>query len=411
MKCKIPQKQLVAALKTIKTSKALGKFDNDEEICLMISLDKENNKVGFIASNIGVWVGSSIESSDFVKEDNPDEVFEVEEDGEIFVEAREFISLIETFPSDCILQMSREEKKEIDNFTVSILKSKQEGKKKSISFLSVIKPKFFETSPPEEKRKRITVSGKEISKAVNSVEFASEVDTSRQHLWGIQVEIFGEKDISACTTDTYRICWYDKEGTSRDGESKTVTPIKSSFVSALKCLDQKQDVHLDIGDKYTVLSQGGQWHGVPNAIQVGEDAMPEWRAIASSLKRRCRKHVDVPRKALLDCLKTATLTAGGRYGLRINFNSKEKHIVISVDSIGENCAVSSYMSETEPLDDECFSGEIEDSVTFRAEHLKEIVGKFGSDSIRFHLQGSDQTVMITDENEDFQYISSVVRSI
>lgn len=144
---------------------------------------------------------------------------------------------------------------------------------------------------------------------------------------------------------------------------------------------------------------------------MGDDAMPDWRAIVGSLSKRCRNTVDVPRKALLDCLKTATLTSGGRSGLRMCFNSKEGHVVISVDSVEDDCEIRSYMTETEPLEDDCFSGDIEESVTFRAEHLKEIVGKYKSDSIRFHLQGTDQSVIISDLNADFQYISSVIRSL
>lgn len=411
MKCKIPQKQLVAALKVIKNSKALGKIDKDEEICIRILFDKKENKVEFIASNIGVWVCSSVSISNFIKSKTPDEIFGVEEEGEIFLEAREFISLMETFPPDAILQMAVEMKKSVNNFTVSIIKSEKKGKKKSISLLSVIKPKFFDTSPPDEKRDRISIDGAALIEAVGSVEFASEADPSRQHLWGVQVEIFGNNDIAACTTDTYRICWFDKEGNVRSDNPTVVTPVKSSLVSALKSLDPKKTIHIDIGEKYSVVSQDDQWHGIPNAIQMGDDAMPDWRSIAGSLNKRCRKTVDVPRKALLDCLKTATLTSGGRSGLRICFNSKEGHVLISVDSIEDNCEIRSYMSETEPLDADCFNGDIEDSVTFRAEHLKEIVGKFKSDSIRFHIQGTDQAVMITDLNSDVEYISSVIRGL
>jgi len=411
MKCKIPQKQLVEALKVIKTSKALGKFDNDEEICIKISFNKEDNKVEFMASNIGVWVCSSVKYSDFSKEKNSDELFGVEESGEVFIEAREFISLIETFHKDNILIMEIDESGDVNRFTASSSDPSKKGKKKTVSFLSIFKPKFFETSPPDEKRKRVMVSGSAILEAVKSVEFASETDVSRMHLWGIQVEIFGEDDIATCSTDTYRICWFDKTGTSRKEDPTMVTPIKSSFLSALKCIDSKRGVNIDIGEKYTILSQEGQWHGIPNAIQIGKDSMPEWRSIADSLKHRCRKYVDIPRLPLQDCLKTATLTSGGRYGLRICFNSEKSNVFMSADNIEDDYSISSYMSETEPLDAKCFSEDIECSVTFRAEHLKEIIGKFKSDSVRFYLQDTDQTVIVVDENEDFQYISSVVRSL
>ena len=99
MKCKIPQKKLASTLKVIKTSKALNKanlsnIDRENEICLKISFNKEKNEIEFIASNIGVWVSMSVDASDFISYDDADEMFEVEESGEIFVESSEFISLI-----------------------------------------------------------------------------------------------------------------------------------------------------------------------------------------------------------------------------------------------------------------------------------------------------------------------------
>ena len=416
MKCKIPQKKLISALKVIKTSKALNKvnlskIDSENEICLNIIFDKEENKIKFIASNIGVWVGISIDAADFISYDDPEEVYKVEESGEVFVESSEFISLVETFPSDCLLDMFMEENDGMKHFTVSILNSKQKGKKKSATFLSVIRPKFFEDNPPDEKRKIKIVDVESLVNAVNGVEFASELDPIRQHLWGIQLEIYGEKDIASCATDTLRLCWYDQEGIDRDEKPTIVTPIKSSLVSAVKNLDPKETVNVHIGKQYTILQQKGQWHGIPNAIQIGEDRMPEWRDLVRSIKARCRDFVDVPRKPLVNCLKSATASSAGRYGIRMIFDSSKKNVVFSVESIENNFDIRSHMTETEPLSDDCFGSEIRCTVSFRIEHLKEIVNKYKSDKIRFMMQGDNQTTMIIDQNASFQYISTVIRDI
>ena len=70
--------------------------------------------------------------------------------------------------------------------------------------------------------------------------------------------------------------------------------------------------------------------------------------------------------------------------------------------------IDSYLKETVPLSGDDFNSETLDSVTFSAEYLKEIVSKYKSDKIKFKIQGTDQTVMIIDENEDFQYITTVL---
>ena len=85
MKCIVPQKNLVSALKIIKNSKALDKVEIDKETAIRVKFCESENKIEFIASNVGVWVISTIDLSDFSKKKNPEEFFSIEDGGEIFV--------------------------------------------------------------------------------------------------------------------------------------------------------------------------------------------------------------------------------------------------------------------------------------------------------------------------------------
>jgi len=119
----------------------------------------------------------------------------------------------------------------------------------------------------------------------------------------------------------------------------------------------------------------------------------------------------VPRKPFLECLKTAMLTSGGRYGVRLFFDSKAKELKFSAENLDMDSNITSYLTETEPLSDDAFNAETQDSITFSAEYLREIISKYKSDKIKFRIQGTDQTVIISDDNEDFQYISTVIGKI
>jgi len=411
MKCIVPQKNLVSALKIIKNSKALDKVEIDKETAIRVKFYEAENKIEFIASNVGVWVISTIDLSDFSKKKNPEEFFSIEDGGEIFVEGKNFISLMETFSNDCIIKFESNKIESSTKLEASIHKSDREGKKKKIGVLSVIEPKFFEETPPEENRKKVHVSAEVLIEAIKSVEFASDSDPARQYLWGVQIGIYDVDDITACATDTSRICYYDKKTKGRNENPVYVMPVKSSLVSAIKSFDPKHNVEINIGEKYTIMSQSNQIHGIPNVVKVGNESMIDWMTIRKAFEERCKIHIDVPRKPLLECLKTAMLTSGGRYGVRLFFDSKAKELKFSAENLDMDSNITSYLTETEPLSDDAFNSETQDSITFSAEYLREIISKYKSDKIKFRIQGTDQTVIISDDNEDFQYISTVIGKI
>ena len=131
----------------------------------------------------------------------------------------------------------------------------------------------------------------------------------------------------------------------------------------------------------------------------------------SSITQGTCNEINVPRVPLQDCIKTAFLTTSGRLGVRLCFDSDKEEVLFSADNIAIEGSVDSYMSERIPMDKKDFSEDVNASITFRAEHLKEITNKYKGDKVRFKIQGSDQSVIILDEKEDFVYLSSVIRQI
>jgi len=409
MKCFVSKELLVSSLKIIKASKAmdkvnLGKSETNNEICLKVSFDKDENKIVFLSSNIGVWVSSIILGSSLKIE----EVFAVEESGEIYLESKNFISLIETFPEDSVIQL--ETLTGSTDLNASIYKTDKKGKTKNIVFPSMIKPNFFSESPPNEDRKVVKVSANSLVEAINCVEFASDSDPVRQHLWGVNLEIYGHNEIASCSTDTHRLCWFDTKGIDRNSEPIVFTPIKSSLVSCIKSLDKEKPVIIRIGSRYSVLEQDNQWHGIPNTMQIGDDVMPAWRSIVKALKGKCNYYVDIPRKGLSDCLKTVSVS-GGKFYAKIIFDYSEENYSVSLNSFDGNSTFKCLIEEKEPLKKENFSCDFKISVSFLTDLLREVVNKYKSDYIRFYLQGDDQSVIIVDEKESYQYLSTVVRDV
>jgi len=404
MKFKTSSKELKSTLSVIKSSTSLSNSDKGGDISedwnlLKIVAHSESGKVDFFSTNIGVWSGSTLDA-------------EVEESGEVFIDGPQFIKIIDTFDKESFLDFSAEKDKDKKE-TNLICKTKNPKNNKWIQktgFLTVTSVGPFDENPPDEKREKITVSADELIKAVNAVEFSSDTNIIRQYLWGVQVEIFGKDDIAACATDKIRICWYDKKGADRDTEKAIIfIPIKSSFVSALKSINPKEDVDLEIGNKYTIIRQNEKWHGVPNTVQTDTDKMPVWREIAKKLEQDLKTFFKISKKELEDCVRSALVSPCGKFGVKIGLSSKKKMIKLAIDSIEDGGIIKTSVEAGGKLDDDKISGEeIEGKFTLTIESLRDILSRCKSDEISIKIKDLNSPVIILDENEDFQYISSVV---
>jgi len=410
MKFKVRQEELVEALNVIKNSKSFGKSSKGEVQSLFIKV--ENDKITFAAMNLLVWVKSFIFESDYDDVSNKDECFSVESNGSIFVNGEEFVNLTNTYQKGSILDIELNKDENGNKYlTVICSNLKKKGRKKTSKFLSV-DPEYFEENPPEEERESVFVSTGFLKKAVESVEFASSSNDDTQHLGGVQVEIYGDSDISAFATDRTKICWYDSKGYDRKEEYINVfNPVKASFVSALKTLKDSEETVINIGKRYTILEQKHAIHGVPNVVidDDEKESMPDWRKIASSQNDSFKTIVKLPLDFILNCIKTANSTSCSKYGLRIHFDSKEQSVVVSFNTIEDGSVQGVLYEEVEPLPDGSFEGEeIDGDIVIILDNIKDIMTKYSGENVIFKITDCFGTpIQIESAGESFKLITGV----
>jgi hypothetical protein len=190
-----------------------------------------------------------------------------------------------------------------------------------------------------------------------------------------------------------------------------ICPIKSGLVSVIKSLDKNEETEVEIGEKYTIFKQMHQCHAVPNAIQSGSDKMPDWRSLTEKMDTECKTSIKVPKDDLINCVKSSNLATGGRFGIRIHFNTDKKEIGFSLNSVGDDTVIKSYHNETEPLEDNQISGDpIDDSLVVTIDDLKDVLNKFPSQMVTFKIKDTKSAIQITDEKQHFRFITSLVRS-
>jgi hypothetical protein len=144
MRFKIKQVPLKNALNVIRASKALNKSDGEDQSLIRIKVTKENGgAVNFLASNLGVWACSSVNSAMFG--DNSDH-FSVEEEGEAFVDGVNFISLMATYPQDGVIEFTLK-KNDNDNSSLLVASCKEAGKKGRVKTSSFHIFRHSSTSP------------------------------------------------------------------------------------------------------------------------------------------------------------------------------------------------------------------------------------------------------------------------
>lgn len=413
MKFKVCHSEMKKALEIIRNSKALNKASDDEGSVILIKVQDES--VNLLASNFGVWANAKIEKR--TDSDDDQEVFEIEQEGEVFVEGNDFINMILQLPKNSDLIFEKEEKESDDGEKENILKLtcvEKNSKKKSRSCTFLItEPSFFENEPPEEEREECKLDNPVfLSDAVNSTEFVSSNDDKKQYLWGVNILVYGPDDIAACASDKVRITWYDRKGYNRDEEPLfNFTPIKSSLVAALKVLNPAEDLNIEIGERYTILRQNNQWHGIPNAIEGGDgENLPNWRVITQTMEDNCNHEVKIPRETLCEFVKAATSSSCGKYGIQIHFDLPDKKYWLSVNQTSGGAVLKSTYKIEESINDEnIIKGEdLDDSITLALEGFKEIINKYRSEFLVFKLIDCTNAVQIIDEDANFRYITSVV---
>jgi DNA polymerase III sliding clamp (beta) subunit (PCNA family) len=422
MKFQVRQNELEKALNRIKTSKALGRPEEENFSSILIQAKKENekNKIFFISSNTSAWASSVISQEYFetISGDDHEKYFSIEEEGEVFVDGHTLINIINAYPQGININFevktdkSKDGSEIIRNLVTSFSQKMPNGKNQKRTNKYLIKePSYFSAQPPQEERKEIKVSCKKFEDAILSVEFASSTDEKHRQLWGCFVEIHDDGDVSACATDKSKICWYDTEGLDRPDSEKAfkINPIKTTLVAAIKSLDSSKELTIKSGEKFIILQQDDQWHGIPtiNVISEASDSDFKWREISKNISDLQEVTFKIPRKTLAECVKTSTATLGSKYGMKINFNSEQKKVNFSVQKIEGGGIVNSDELEME-LDDSQIIGETNTSIFLTIDSLKEVVTRYSSEDILVRLKDNDTPIEFISEKNNFRYITATV---
>lgn len=418
MKFHVRQNEIQNALNVIKTSKALGKPDEELFSTIKIETLQENgkNRIRFTATNTIAWASSSLTDEYFEElfgQEDYKEIFNVESYDKVYVDGHTLINVISGYPDNAIIHFDIAKKKkgddEISNLVCECSRNNKREKKKSTFLVKV--PSFFQEQPPDENREKTTLPARELIDAAMSVEFASSTDDKDREFWGIFLEIRGS-DVSSCATDKQRICWYDKEGLSRDisGECFKFNPIKPILVAALKGIDSKKELTIERGDKFTILRQDDRWHAIPNVIktaQMDDDSEFDWRKVAKGVHDAMEASVRIPRKTLKECAKLASSAGGGDFGIRIHFDTKNKKTHFAVEKI-EGGGVSCSHEEEIILEDNQFDGEIDETIILAINSISEIANRYNCDQIIFRVKDNQTPIEMLSEKDHFRFITGTV---
>jgi len=394
MKFSIVKKELKKYLDNIKKSRAFSKTDD----YVVLKIVVKDGSVDFICSNIGIWACSSIVDN-----------VEIESDGEVYVDGTNFINIVETYPQDAMLVFSEE--KEKDGKVRLLLQYTDRKQEKQSAFL-LITPDYFEDAPPNEDQKEVVVDTKSFVQAAKAVGFASSSHELERWMWGALIEVYDTDDISAFATDRSRIAWYDPKGFDykRDKEFRLLNPIYPCLYPVLDCLDIKKDTQITYGENYTILKQDSQWHAIPNAIESRneDDVLPDWRVLHKHLLEAIQTKISINKKALLQCIKTASYTSCKKYGLRFFIDTDNKEIVLAVDSTEVGGILKSYHKEKYTIDDNDISGEaFKGEIMMSVNSLKEDIEQINSDKITFCLIDDNSPMIIHgDESEHLKIIAT-----
>lgn len=412
MKFSIRKEELEMALKVIKDSKALSKINDDVGTSsILIEVNAEDQVLKLISTNYHVWCIATLDATTFADYDvELSGFFNMEESGEVFIDGFDFINVVSGYPQDSMIHFTTSQKDgEVETrYLEGIVKTKR-GKKIKNSFMTRT-PEFFQKDPPEEERKTYTVPAKALYEAVNAVEFVSGTEDSHKHLWGVQIEIYDD-EVAAMATDKKRICYYDIRGEGRSDLENGVTcvPIKLPLTAALKNMRMADTIEISIGQKKTVLKQEWQTHVLPN-VTFSNQKLPDWREFARKLNSdNERVNINLPKKSIEGCVKRAMLSSGGYYGIKIVINTDEKNVEFSIQKVEESGVIQSKYSETEPLEDEQFSGRMVETVVLTTDNLKDIISKSRSETITFRLKDGTSPMQIVNAEDHFGYIASTVK--
>jgi len=403
MKFHVRKEELKSKLDIIRKSRSMTKSVSDDMgSILLIKANAEEKSLKFYSSNFYIWSSSSIIVTDI----NDTEIFDVELSGEIHLNGPNFIDFISTFPDESIITFEIEESN--DNTSLSAKCKKIKGTKK-VNFFK-IEANDFDPNPPVEDRKSFVISCEKLLKAVESVEYASDVNENRQHLFGILTEFYPTTgNIACCATDTIRIVSYDELGIEKVSEEPIVlSPIKASFINAIKTMNNKEDVTIEVGETQTILRQKNQWHSVPNVNKSLNDEFPNWREIFKKYSEEVKTSFFINKNSVSECLRSAKLASHTKYGVRASFNCSEKTIKFAADNIDDGSIVKSLYEEVETIED--IQGEETDySILFIVDILTEIVSNLPGNTIIFDIINESKALLIRCEDPAIRIIISTIQ--
>jgi len=422
MKFHVRQNELAKALNRLKVSKAIGKPEEEEFSTMLIQAKKENGKnvLKFTVTNTTAWASTSISQDYFegLVGDDHNKLFDVEEEGELFVDGHPLINLINAYPESINVNFTVQSSKNSDgkdeakNLITSFSQKLSNGKTQKRTNQYLIKsPSYFNANPPDEDRKEVSIGADKLEKAIMAVEFASSMDEKHRQFWGCFLEIYSDS-VACCATDKSKICWFDREGLERDKEKEspfTVSPIKTTLVAAIKALSLDKPVTVRSGSKFIILEQDDQWHAIPS-VQFGLDDETEvfdWRTISNNVSDTQEASFTIPRKTLLDCVKTSTATLGGKFGIKIRLNTENKKIIFSVQRIEGGGVVNSDELDLE-LDDSQVTGDVDITIILTIDSIKEIATRYSSEDVVLRVKDNDFPVEFVSSKDPFRYITATV---
>lgn len=430
MEFSIERPALEKALKIIKNSKSIGRSGEEDSCNLLIRVKKDPNEIEFLTNNMVNWSCSVINNDVLSKDyniENMESIFSVEEEGSSFVDVHEFIDIISTYPSNLkinfktVVKKNKKEDSPENIFLEASWKSSDDGerkRKKKFGFL-LKSPDYFEQKPQQEEQKSFSINASRLIEAVDHVEFASGTDIKDQYLWGCQLE-FQDEEIDACATNKQRICYYVESGKIKklSENAHILCPKKIPLVAVLKNLDPSENVDISYGEKGSYLKQYNQWHYIQNVIFT-HDHMPDWRLIASRIALEERSEIGVRKDFISECLKTASSASNGRYGIKIGFNSEGKRVSFSVETVALGGMVKSTYTEDEST--VFITGDIDRSVVFPLENLRDFLSKVKGDVIVFRIKNEDPSkeneskesleMFTKDPKDKIRFLSGLVRKI
>lgn len=405
-------------LKKLRSSKILEKEDEENlSVILLEAKEEDGGSLRIVSTNDASWCCFEIGKADFEScEGDLDKNWKVSSPGKAFIGGKIFIDMILSFPKGVCLNfdVKTNTAKAKDKGEYLNVKYKTPGGKSSSTDFLFCKVNYFDEEPVKDEREKIEVSASKFVDAVESVSFASGVQSqeeAEEQLFGCRVELFGS-EVFTSATNRKRICCYGD--LSKDGEpDHFFDPIARFLEPILSNLNRTSDVTVEVGKKTTLIKQDGQTYCVPNVSDASQ--YPNCRKILLSQKETSLARIKFDKADIKRCLKTISLAVGKRFGMEISLDTEAKTIGFSAKRIDEGGSVRALHEENEVLGDAEIElkGEdhVKESYLVSIEFFSDIIGRFPSDYIFVEFGDGSKPLLFEDDNANFSYLLCLLKKV